>query len=262
MTVDRAIWLRRLDGTGLTPWPCPCCGTRLVVVQGTLHERETAESEKSKNHEAWEPRLTDGRFSCLMKCPSCKNPSAVAGTYTAEEDYDDTGPGEPTMVPTHTYKPTFFSDAPHIINVPVEVPDPIVDELNTSFKLFWVSPEACANSIRSAVEQLLTHFRVHCTKRNPKGERVFLSLHARIELFRRTNSKLADALMAVKWIGNAGSHSQRLRREDLLDGYELMEHVLDELFVQRHKRIARLSRQINRRKRPRSAKRGQPVERS
>ena len=90
---------------------------------------------------------------------------------------------------------------------------------------------------------------------------MLLSLHARIDLFRQTNPDLADALMAVKWIGNAGSHSRPIMREDLLDGYELMEHVLDELFVQREKRIARLSRQINRRKRPRSVKRARVVRR-
>ena len=131
----------------------------------------------------------------------------------------------------------------------------------TSFKLYWLSPEACANSIRSVVEGLLTHFKVRLTSKNAKGQRVLLSLHARIDLFRQTNPDLADALMAVKWIGNAGSHSRPIMREDLLDGYELMEHVLDELFVQREKRIARLSRQINRRKRPRSVKRARVVRR-
>jgi hypothetical protein len=232
------------------------------VIQETLHKRETAESEESHGHLAWEPHWVEGRFSCLMKGPTCKNPSAVSGTYSAAEMYADMGEGEPQMVPLITYTPTFFSDAPHVIEAPDAVPANIVEELETSFKLYWVSPEACANSIRSAVELLLTHFRVRRTTRNEKGKRVFLSLHSRIELFRRVNSELADALMAVKWIGNAGSHAHPLKREDLLDGYQLMDHVLDELFVQRDKQIARLSREINRRKRPRSAKRGQPAKSS
>jgi hypothetical protein len=118
------------------------------VIQETLHKRETANSEESHGELAWEPHWVEGRFSCLMKCLTCKNPSAVSGTYSAAEMYVDTGEGEPEMVPLITYTPTFFSDAPHVIEAPDAVPANIVEELETSFKLYWVSPEACANSKR------------------------------------------------------------------------------------------------------------------
>jgi hypothetical protein len=254
MTIEREIWLWSFDGDGPTPWPCPKCNrARLHLVQGTLHKTETAESARAHDHPAWEPDWVDGRFTCMLQCPDCQNPSAVAGTYKVHEEYRHRDNPESEAHVVEEFTPQFFSDPPAIVNVPALVPKHIVEELEASFRLYWVSAESCANSIRSAVELLLTHFKVKRTRINSKGKRIFLSLHERIELFRRTNPRLADALMAVKWIGNAGSHSQPLERRDLLDGYELIEHVLDELFVQREKRIAKLSRQINQRRRPRSA---------
>jgi hypothetical protein len=44
--------------------------------------------------------------------------------------------------------------------------------------------------------------------------------------------------MAVKWIGNAGSHASVVTFDDALDGYELMDWVLDALYARRHRRAA------------------------
>jgi hypothetical protein len=61
-------------------------------------------------------------------------------------------------------------------------------------------------------------------------------------------------MMAVKWIGNAGSHAKPVTREDLLDGYEMIEHLLDQIYIQPGKKLASLAKQINRSKKPRSAR--------
>jgi hypothetical protein len=177
----------------------------------------------------------------------------VAGTYGMQEGVDlHTEHGEPESYTWEEFRPLFFSEPPRIILIPDRVPSEIAQDLTNSFQLYWVDPESCANRIRSSVERLLSHFGVRRTAISKKGKRVLLSLHSRIEVFRANHAGTGDALMAVRWIGNAGSHTQPITREDLLDGYELMEHVLAELFAGRHRRIAQLSRQINRRKRPRS----------
>jgi hypothetical protein len=75
-----------------------------------------------------------------------------------------------------------------------------------------------------------------------------LTLHERIERFRRDDVAAGRALMAVKWIGNEGSHGGRLDKKDLLDGFELLEHALSEVFGRRSKRLAAIERRITRRK--------------
>lgn len=56
-------------------------------------------------------------------------------------------------------------------------------------------------------------------------------------------------MMAVKWIGNVGSHgAEPLSQNDVFDGLDLLEHVLVEVFENRTKNIARLGRDIIRRK--------------
>ena len=41
---------------------------------------------------------------------------------------------------------------------------------------------------------------------------------------------MADALMAVKWIGNEGSHQDVLSTRDVLDDAEILEHVVVALY--------------------------------
>jgi uncharacterized small protein (DUF1192 family) len=61
--------------------------------------------------------------------------------------------------------------------------------------------------------------------------------------------------MAVKWLGNAGSHAAPLTADDVLDGFEILEHALDKLYSERDERVGALTRAINRRKAPRSRRR-------
>lgn len=59
-------------------------------------------------------------------------------------------------------------------------------------------------------------------------------------------SAFPDHLMAVKWLGNAGSHTSRPTDEDAFDGFELLEHILRERFNP----LGKLTKTINRRNGP------------
>jgi len=75
------------------------------------------------------------------------------------------------------------------------------------------------------------------------------SLHERIELYEKKNNEIAQMLMAIKWLGNAGSHDgKRLTIKKILDAYEIVEHVLEELYSPRKHRVNSLVRTINRSK--------------
>jgi hypothetical protein len=140
-----------------------------------------------------------------------------------------------------------------MIEIPKAVPADVREQLIKSFQLFWSDVESCANRIRASVERLLKHQRIKAKKLARSGKRVSLSLHERIQLFEAKDKGLAENLMAVKWLGNAGSHTSPIQADDLLDGYEIMEHVLAEIYTLRTKNVTRLSKKINRTRKPLSA---------
>jgi hypothetical protein len=158
----------------------------------------------------------------------------------------------------NVFFPDYFSDAPAIITISTRLPPSISQHIRRSFKLFWSDAPSCANAIRTSIEELLTAHRVVKTAKKSKtsSARRHLSLHSRIELFKARKPQLADKLFAIKWIGNAGSHIDSVERDDLLDAYEILQYVIEELYVNPHTRIGALAREINRKKAPRSRKRG------
>jgi hypothetical protein len=257
MGLKRDRWLavfRAADGS--LPWQCPSCASSpLRVVPDSLRDGETRASKAGHEHEGWDPDHIEGRFSCLADCGHCANVVGLTGVFRVQDDrfhderFGDAGDYE------KYYRPCFFTESPLLVDMPDATPDSAVAELVASFQLFWCDPLACTNRIRSAVEKLLTEQRVPQTTRT-KGKRHFLTLHSRIDKYRAKRADIADALMAVKWIGNAGSHSSSVTTEDALDGYELMDRVLDSLYARRHRRAASLTKTINRRRAPRSPRRG------
>lgn len=201
--------------------------------------------------------MIDGRFSCMLECTDCKGECGLAGRlYETEEQFFSEDGYDSEWITE--YIPGHFTDAPPIITLPPRIPESVGKQVNRSFQLFWLDAPSCANSIRSAVEELLTAQGVNRTNgRSKTGKaRRMLGLHQRIELFQRRKPNLADKLFAIKWIGNAGSHVDSLERDDLLDAYEILQYVLDDLYVNPHSRIRSLASAINRRKAPRSKKRG------
>ena len=47
--------------------------------------------------------------------------------------------------------------------------------------------------------------------------------------------------MALKWLGNTGSHGSKVNVEDLLDAFEILEHTLSEIIENKSKKIATLA---------------------
>jgi hypothetical protein len=258
MGVNRDTWKAEFTADSRLVWPCPACrASPLRIVAKSLIHGETHSSAVAYGEEWWEPDHIDGRFGCAMDCGNCKNVVVATGTFRVQDDhYVDERIGEAGDYENY-YRPRFFTDSPHLVDIPEKTPDGVVDELLASFQLYWNDPLACTNRIRSSVEKLLTAERIPQTAGRKTGsKRQFLTLHRRIELFHAKQPKIAGALMAVKWIGNAGSHSRIVTQDDALDGYQLLDWVLDSLYAQRHRTASTLTREINRRRAPRSRRRG------
>jgi hypothetical protein len=245
----------------MAPWPCPGCGQRdLTQLEKTLVTYETRDSKAAHDHEAWEPEWIDSRFMCAV-ASKCGEVVIVSGRHGLEQGatYDEEGDVQVDYF--DYFEPTWLDPAPKIISLPRALPNDVREDVVKSFQLFWVDVDACANRLRSSVDRLLDAQGVKRWTVSKKKKRVQLKLHARIELLAKREQAVAEPLMAVKWLGNAGSHPESITREDLLDAYEMMEYVLVELVEQRSKLITKLARTINKAKKPRSAAKRRPTSR-
>ena len=75
-----------------------------------------------------------------------------------------------------------------------------------------------------------------------------LDLHSRIVEFSKTNTDVGDTLLAVKWIGNDGSHDSALELEDVLLGAEILDAAITALYDKSADDLKAKVRAINRRK--------------
>lgn len=238
-------------------WVCPSCKKeRLILEKDTLTTGETADSVRARRGDDFYPEDMSGRFACLFACHGCKEKVAVAGTlHWRYESHWDNEVGEIEEI-VEFYRPRYFSDAPPLFDVPGKAPKEVKEELASAFQLFWLNEEACGNRIRSSVEQLLTCNGVpkaEMIKKGTKRKRNALTLHRRIERFSKKWPDLAEQLLAIKWIGNAGSHASGLEIDDLKDGFLLLEHVLKELYDSSRRDTLKIARTVNQKKKPRSA---------
>lgn len=256
VSVNRDFWSGdTFSQEYVTPWPCPTCQHGVLALkEGSLQEEATGQTACHERDDNWEPDFWGGRFSCFLVCRNvhCRDCVAVLGDAFVEQA------GEYGNLIT-VYRPRMFAPALHIFNIPPQCPADVQGEIIAAFQLFWCDPEAAMNHARKAVEMVLTHLGVKrfelsstAAKATGKKKRIFVALHNRIGILRRTQPEIADRLEAVKWIGNVGSHSKGITKDDLFDSFDLIEDVLQEHFEKRGDRIRAISTSIIKRRGPRS----------
>lgn len=252
--MDRELWKKPLSTTHVPGWPCPRCRqTSLRVLKDTLRHSESADSKREHQHEGWDPCWITYRFSAILQCSrkECGESLGVCGDGYVEQEYDWP---EHASSYTETFAPRLIYPAPPMIRIPHKCPESVRKELDSAFALYWSDPSAAANRIRCSVEALLTAQRIVQRQRTKQASLRRLTLHDRIELFHKRRPELADALQAIRWLGNSGSHRGGMSKDDVLDGLEIIEYVLNELYESRSRRVAAIAKQINRRRGPRPAK--------
>jgi hypothetical protein len=216
-----------------------------------LEVKETAASNALGRH-AQEQEYS-GRFYGWMKCnrAGCDETAVVIGDARYSPDVDEDGNTDWDLV----YRPVAINPPPPMFIPPKACPKEIKTELVRAFGLYWTDPTAAGNVLRGCVELILTAKKVRRTE-TAGGKRRRLTLHRRIELFQKSDAEAGKALMAVKWIGNEGSHAGALKLPDVLDAVDVIENVIDEFWGDQGG-LAQIISEVNRRRRPRSkAKRG------
>jgi len=185
------------------------------------------------------------KFVGFLECNNykCKEIFSIVGILNREPDepYEDNS-GQLSQDLFNSYSPEFISPPIEIIELKKEYPKAVNNALYESFKLFFTDNEACANKIRTAVELLLDENGIE----NKKGIR----LNDRIIKFKKIDPKNGELLEAVKWIGNYGSHQDKIIRKDVLDGYELLKAVLDNLYDNESEKLRLKAERINTNQKP------------
>ncbi len=227
--------------SALPPWRCPqCIDGALVLVKDSLKIEETSESKKDRKNPDWDPEWIRQRFSVLLRCGQCQEPVFAVGAVRLMDDHDD----EHGWVLGEALAPTFFEPAPPIICVPSACPKEVTTGISGACALFWSSPSSAANRIRSAVERLMDHRGIARKVKTKKGKLEDLSLHARIEGFANKNPDVGNTLLAIKWLGNTGSHASDLKASDVLDAFELLLHALEEIYESKTARLKKMASTI------------------
>ncbi len=248
MRFDRSLWLVNYYGV-FPAWPCPNC--QQPALERDLRKEwliyETAESAEAHDHDEWDPSWITERAAGALVCKRCKDP-VIMSAIVANEQAEDTDIGQRMFA--QGFKPTYFEPALPMIEIPPAVADDVRQALTRAFALYWSDPSSSGHCIRTAVELMLDQQSIARGRNDSKrGERLRRTLHDRLELFAKRRPELKETLMAVKWLGNAGTHDI-LTHEDVLDTFELLEHTLDEVYNQRSRRIQRTAKAINRAKGP------------
>lgn len=228
------------DIDSLTDFVCPECNIGLLEAKKeNIKEFEHKEYNKRLSQDDdYEMHMFRNDFCGFLQCNNftCSEKIVVAGEILLEEiiTYE--------LKIIKKYSPTHFGRSPHIIEISGEYPEKIKLILLESFSLFWLNKSSCANRVRMCIEKVMDEFGV---KKHDKNNDI-MSLHNRIELFAKDNKDLKEIILAIKWIGNEGSHSS-VNVENLLDGYWLADYMLKKLFKKEEKSKSEieLSKEIN-----------------
>jgi hypothetical protein len=237
---NRKIWLNWKSRK-----PCPTCQSGVLLPpkdDSGLIKSETEESKFRNSHGYY---YTDYVFSLHLVCSECNETVVVTGNRS-EENY----PSDEEIGLQNYVSPKSFFPAPKIISIPKSCPKSVSNILNQSFGLYWNDISSCANKIRIAIEVLMDEMNVVKKYQTKNGLRD-LTLHKRIEIYEKTNPEVSSFLLAIKWIGNAGSHFSDVKNDDVLDAYELLEFSLDQLFTDKKDNLIKMRDEINQTKKPR-----------
>jgi hypothetical protein len=204
------------------------------------------DSVRTNNDEGWDPSWNSYTFAAWLKCnsASCGQDVALIGSSTEErQDYLDEDE-EPTQEWRRILRPVFCWPMSDIFPIPESCPKDIRAELRAAFQLFYSDQAAAAGRVRILLERLMNYYRVPRRKKDTNGKYHNFNLHARIDNFSIKKSFAGQKLMALKWLGNSASHQGEISRDDLLNGFEVLEYLLAELFGQQSTRIAKLAQEL------------------
>lgn len=251
--MNRTLFSLDFTETNVPKWPCPkCVAGHLTLLPDSLVLRETHESEKERDHEAWDPGWIRYVFSCLFICSdqTCQEVISCCGegkvAYSAS--FDEYNGLDESLI--NWFTPKYFYPPLVMMDIPKDCPTEVRSHLVESFALFYADPGAALNSARAVLEAVLTNLGIKRFKLE-KGKRRLVNLHQRIELLPAKLDDIKDLLIAIKWLGNAGSHDGVVPTSgDVRNAYDLIEYALSEIYDANGNKLKKLAKKVNMKKGP------------
>lgn len=258
MNFRRELWGEKF--LELPNWPCPQC--RVATLQFCPEasiERETKLSLDCHSHEAWDPDWITERFARYLECTgkNCGEGAIVTGIKKYQENYKTEYDGGWNLEYIPVYSPLMICPSPSIIHISEDVPDEVLRDILNASALVWLDPNSSANKLRLVTERILTALGINRIK-SMKGNRRPIQLTERIDILKKKNAELGGLLDSIRFLGNWGSHEKAISidRNDLLSAFEIMEHIIEEAFSKKKRRIEAQAKDLSKRKgRPRPKKR-------
>ncbi|WP_157570782.1 DUF4145 domain-containing protein [Microtetraspora malaysiensis] len=229
---------------------CPTCqyGHLVKKQKFITHDDAATSVAKTQEPDAWEPDWSTGVFTGFLVCAhaGCGETVVLAGDYRVGDDPDPVKNGPWAAF----YRLTYARPALTLVDCPVGTPESVVAAGRVAAEIVWIDPAGAAGRLRVAVEELLTAQRVPrfrmAAKPGKPIKRVRRTTHQRIELFAQRKPQVEQVLMAVKWIGNTGSHEGSLGIEDVLEGAEMLGLALRLLYDPSQPNLMRRVAAVNR----------------
>lgn len=230
--------------TTIPGYLCPVCDTPLLIKPGDLRDFRTADTNRASEDENFHATDYEYQFMATMSCqsPTCLQQINCLGTGIVKESHErDPEHGGWEVEYTNVLTPIYFQPPLRAFDIPSDCPEEISIRLLSSFSLMFAATTSALNEVRSALEALLDHLGV---PRNSEKNNSRLNLKARIEKLTDQHENIRDNLLALRIVGNSGSHAADVNRSDLFDSYEVMHSVLLRIFPQRldTDRIERITR--------------------
>jgi hypothetical protein len=198
---DRKIWeTDRITNKSKSAWRCYQCEKGSLVLEDLIPKRKFAAAH--------------------VKCSSCHKTSLIIGNVIPLANKLVVSLGY-YKIQDLGIKPTHIRPTLSLFNIPESINAQIKEKIMLSFDHFWYDLDACANKIRQALELMVKEF-------GGKGD----TLHSQIKsLDLNLGADNINSLIALKWIGNDGSHSSNpFTKEEILDTYEIFVHTINKLY--------------------------------
>ncbi len=248
--MNKELFQKDISEKDITRWQCPNCQKgRLSFDKKISYDLTNLIPEEEINRFDF---IKYHNIAGFLKCDYCnkKVMFLASALYSHSSQRNPINNKIVFEEDERIFYPYIFIPPLNIIELNELIPDEIKKELIKSFSLYWIDFSACANKNRTIVELILNQQKIRKTFTDVNGKRRKSTLHKRIQQFSKKNQKAADYLMAIKWVGNTGSHSNKLTREGLLEVYEILEYVLNILYDSTYERLMKNMLKINKKRGP------------
>ena len=226
------------------PFNCPECNKPTLSLDETswLQKEQISSVLERKQNDYYEVEWVKYTYTGTLKClnPKCGEIVITSGSGSVVEEYtdycldEDGYPGPCEREYRDIFFPKYFYPTLSFFTIPKGTPEDIKSAIVEAFSITPNSPSAAANKIRVVVEMLATEFGVPSKKTNGS----FISLDHRIKNITYPENKLYEhkpLMLAIKYIGNAGSHEEdNVNLDELFDSFQIIEELLKRLFSEKN----------------------------